>query len=143
MSAAVKSVPETELKIQKLKDYFESQADGDELSWMRIESDTGVTMDYRGKGLARSALRKLRRPYEALRGHGLKMSSPDSAITIMGGKFVRIDAAVRRADRTRACLQDRHLVQMSHKDQAKMLALAGFFGAVRAFASEAGQRLKG
>lgn len=140
--SAFKSIQDTEVKVQTLKEYFEAQPDGDELSWMRIEADTGIAMDLRGKGLARTALKKLRRPYEALRGQGLRLSSPESAIVIMGGKFGRIDNAVRRADRTRACLQDRHLAQMNQRDQSKMLTLAGFFGAVRAFATEAGQRLK-
>jgi hypothetical protein len=135
------SIPEREEQVSQLKTYFAEQADGEDLSWLRIEADTGIKMNALGRDLVRNALKKLRRPYEAVRGEGVRLSSPDNTMTIMKGRFARIDNSVRRADRTRHQLSERHLEQLSAVDKQKMLTLAGFFGAVRAFAGEAAAKL--
>lgn len=137
------SIPEIELKVEKLRSYFEQAADGEEISWMRVEADTQISMDLKGNGrdLARRALLKLKRPYEAVRGVGVRLSSPENAIAILKGRFVRIDTAVLRADKTQQRLTDRHLEQMTPRDQRAMIIAAGFFGAVRTIANQAKTQL--
>lgn len=137
------SIPERETQVAKLMDSIGAVADGTEISWLKLEHDTAIKMDMHGRALVRIALRKLRRPYEAVRGVGIRVSSHDTAMSIMGQRFIRIDNSVRRADRTREQLSDRHLAQMSTQDQQRMLTLAGFFGTVRAFAKEASSRILG
>lgn len=134
---------ERESEVARLASYFEQLPDGEELLWMRIESDTGMSMAVSGRGraLVRKALRRLKRPYEALVGEGIRLSAPDTAMTIVRGRFCRIDGAVRVADRTQKQLQQRHLEQMSSDDQRRMLLAAGFFGAIRAHAKEARTKL--
>ena len=131
------SIPERAAQLAKLADYFAGRGDGEELGWLRIEHDAGVMMDLPGRALARRALARLKRPYEAVRGEGVRLSAPSNSMTILRGKFVKIDRAVRRADRTRSQIADRHMAQLAPADQQRMLVLAGFFGAVRAFAKEA------
>jgi len=135
------SIPEREAQVAILREYLSTVADGEELSWVRIEDDTSIKMDTIGRSMVRRALSKMKRPYEALRGTGVRLSSADSALPIMKGRFGRIDNAVRRADRTRNHLADRHTEQMNARDRDKMTTLAGFFGAVRAFAAEASTKL--
>lgn len=137
------STPEREKQLATLIEYFGGRSDGDELTWLAIEHETGVPMNETGKQLARSALRKNARPYEAVRGIGVRLSAPQSALSIMGSRFLRIDNSVRRADKTRQQLTERHLEQMPSQDQQKMLTLAAFFGTVRAFAKEASKRVLG
>jgi len=137
------SNPEREIQVAKLIAYFATFADGEEVSWIRIEHDTGYSMAIPGRGrdLVRYALRKLKRPYEAVRGTGVRLSAPASAVTILNGKFIRIDGAVKVAARTQNHLAKRHLEQMSGEDQRKMIIAAGFFGAVRTISKEASSRL--
>jgi len=132
------SIPQTQEKIGKLARYLEAQKDGDELTFVQIEQETGITMGVRtaGRDLLRRALRKVARPYEAIRATGIRLSAPTTAMTVLRGRVVRIDGAVRVAARTQRQLQERHLEQMSSDDQRKMLMAAGFFGAIRALARE-------
>jgi ATP/maltotriose-dependent transcriptional regulator MalT len=139
-----KSDPEVRAEIEKLTDFFAGLPDGAEVAWKAIEDATGIhATSNRGhaRHRVRIALRELKRPYEAVRGVGIRLSAPTSAITIVRGKFSRINGALRVAERTQSQLQDMHLEQMSSDDQRKMLIAAGFFGAVRAFASEARVKL--
>lgn len=132
-----KSIPEIEKQVVRLVEYFLSQPDGSELLWENIEIDTAIPMNQHGRSLVRRALKKIKRPYEPVRAVGIILSSPKNAMAIVGHKFVRIDNAVRRADRTRNEISVRHLDALEERDKAKMRVLAGFFGAVRAFAKEA------
>lgn len=139
----IESIPERERQYGTLVEYFAGRADGDELLWEQIANETKIPMDATGRALVRRALRKVKRPYEAVRGEGVRLSSSDNTMKIMGGKFVRIDNAVRRADRTRAELSTRHLDQLPRRQKEQMLVLAGFFGTVRAFAKEASAKVLG
>jgi hypothetical protein len=131
------SIPEIQQAVAKLVEFFRDVPDGEDVAWLRVEAETGVTMDEHGKPLVRRALKKLGRPYASVRGVGLRMSSAENALSIVQGGFVRVDNALRRTDKTREVLAARHLDQMTPGDQQKMLVLAGFFGAVRTFARDA------
>lgn len=139
--------PSTNLKrqedIQTLSAFFGAQADGDYLPWFKIETDTGIKMDLRGKNLARTALRKIKRPYLTVKGEGVRLSAPDNAIEIMGERFKRIDGSVRRADRTRSHLSDRHMHELDEGAAHTMETLGRFFGTIRAVAKSADQVVYG
>lgn len=132
------AIPEREASVAKLADYFAGMQDGEFISWLRIEADTGQPMVLTGPGRndVRRALRRIKRPYEAVRGEGVRLSAPENAMTIVRGRFVRIDGAVRIADRTQRQLQERHLDKMNPAEQQKMIMLAGFFGAIRVMVKE-------
>jgi len=119
----------------KLTEYFNAQPDGEELTWLRIEADTGVKMAKHGRSLARRALRN--RPYESICGQGIRLSSAESALSIAHGRLVRIDQSVRRADKVQQELQTRHLNEMKVGEQQRLLMLASFFGAIRTVAKNA------
>lgn len=133
---AFKNNPEVAATIAKLADYFAGLADGEEVMWIRVEADTSIKMTTVGRALVRRALRRLKRPYEALHGNGVRLSSPQTAMAITRGKFCRIDSAVRVAERTNEQLSGRHLAQMSPDEQRKMLMAASLFGAIRAVAKQ-------
>ena len=137
------TAPEMLLQCEQLKEYLSGQPDGEDLSWERIEADTRVPMRTRtpGRAMVRHVLRKMKRPYEAIIGKGIRLSSPNTALAIVHGKFVRINGAVRVASRTQQQLQDRHLGKMSGEEQRKMIAAAAFFATVRAIALENRSRM--
>lgn len=129
-------------QIARLVEYVNGMNDGEELSWLRIEADTSIDMrGQSGRSLLRRACEKAKRPYETLPGIGIRLSSAESAMPIVQSSFVRIDNAVRRADRTRKNVATRHLDQLPSTEKHKMLLLAGFFGAVKAFAKDASSKL--
>ena len=138
-----KSNQKTQARIQALAKYFEAHADGETLTWQEIETGTGIDMSVKGNGrdMARRALKVLKRPYETLVGTGVRLSAAASAMTIVRGRFSRIDGAVRIADRTQRQLQDRHLEAMPDDDKRRMLIAAGFFGAIRTYAKQARVKL--
>jgi hypothetical protein len=135
------SIPEREKQVGELIEYFRSAPNGAEVAWSQIAAETGIAMTTLGRSLVRRALKKLKRPYAAVRGVGVTLSAPSNALTIMSSRFIRIDSAVRRADTTREQLAERHFDQLETRDQNRMLTLAGFFGAVRAFASDAKSKI--
>ena len=139
----IESMQRRNVEVERLSVYFHAQPDGEEVSWLRVEHETSVVMDAKGRGLARRALARAKRPYVALRNVGVRLSAPETAMEIMGWRFVRIDRAVRKADRTRTILSGRHMEQMPEEGKQRFLALAAFFGAVRVIASEAKARLLG
>lgn len=134
-----KTNPEVAKILKTLTEYIDGQPDGEDLPWIRIEADTGVKMDNFGKTMLRRALR--RRPYEAIRGVGVRLSCPQTALVIAQSKLVAVDNSVRRADKTQQELQARHLSQMATGDQQRMLLLASFFGAIRTVAKNATVRV--
>ena len=128
--------PEREAAADALRDFLVGRPDGEELPWLLIESATGIKMDAGGKNLVRIALRRLKRPYVAERGTGIRLSSAALALGISRSKFSRLDGALEIADKTQRELSSRHLAQMSGEEQRKMIMLAGFFGMVRSIARE-------
>lgn len=142
------NLPSNEAKakaIEALSAYLEPLPDGEEVSWLRLEAETGVSMDVAGKGrdYARVALRRIRRAREVIPGVGFRLSEPSTALSIIGRQFSRINGAVRKAEETNKVLSDRHLEQMSSTEQRQMIMTSGFFGAVRAAAAQYRQFSKG
>jgi hypothetical protein len=131
-----KANPEREAVVAKLADYLVGLPDGEEVSWLRVEADTGVKMDTLGRGAVRRALARLKRPYEAVRGSAIRLSSPATALAIMHDKFKRIDGAVVVAGREHRHIVDRHLAQMTNDEQKRIIMLGAFFGAVRTIAKQ-------
>jgi hypothetical protein len=132
-------------EISKVQIVLQALADGATISWVELEQQSGIKMhpsDAPGRNYARCAMHRLKRPYETLRGVGLRMSAPTNAITIAHGKFARIDGALRVADKTNHHLTTRHLEKMAPEEQRKLIIMGGFFGAVRAMASEHRKEIK-
>lgn len=136
------TTPENAERLAKLQAFFRELGDGEEASWLRVEHDTGIKMDALGKDLARHAMKREKRPYESIRGVGVRMSHHEAVGRIMIRRLKRIDGAVTNADQEQRSLQTRHLEQMASGAQQKMLMLASFFGAIRTIAKQANTQLK-
>jgi len=134
----IRSIPETTQSIQSIAEVLADRPDGSTVSWLEIEKATGISMRTGGPGRewTRRALRKIRRPYEAVRGNGVRLSAPTTALTISGHKFVRIDGAVRIAERVNRQLSERHLDKMTGEEQRTLIAYGALFGTIRAVAKQ-------
>lgn len=70
-------------------------------AYNRIEADTGIKMDNKGKGLLRNVLTKnLKRHFRTSRAQGIELDSPANAEQIVAGSTNRVASSVKRAYKT-------------------------------------------
>jgi hypothetical protein len=121
---------EKQVQIEQLKEFFAMQKDGATLSWLEIEQGARVSMDYPGEGrdMARVALKRLSRAYETLHGKGIRLSSPDNALVIVGCRVRKVGRQVSLGRRTLKFVS-KHRDQMLSDERGKLDVAAGFFGA--------------
>lgn len=118
-----------------IEDRLKELKNGEFISYQQIENDTGVKMDNKGKSYMRSALHRLKKEYAAVRGQGIEIASIDNANTIMIGRVVKIDNAVKRGERTHKILNSEFYDQMTPDEQKQQTLIGAAFGVLRAVAS--------
>ena len=100
------------------------------LTYEDIAQATAVQMDERGKGLLRGALSRLGLEYLCMRQKGIELGSPHTTVKIMEGRFVQVDARVRRAEVSHTRLE-RFTPALSADDKRAMEFIGRTFGAIR------------
>lgn len=96
----MKTIQEVSEQTLKIENILASGSPGEEFTYQQLQNLTGVKMDNIGKSYMRSALRRLRMPYEVTHGVGIRLLSPDNAMRIVTTKVVKIDNTVKRAEKT-------------------------------------------
>ena len=123
----------------KLYNYFKDILPGTELSYSKIELDTGIKMNETGKRYMRTALNKAKIEYELKWGYGIVLAEPDNVIKILNTKLIKIDNAVKKADKTNKNLVT-FFSELPPHEQKQVLMVGAVFGAIRV-AAENGKRL--
>ena len=123
----------------KLYNYFRGLSPGTELSYCQIENDTGIKMDEIGKNHMRTALNKAKIEYDLIWGYGIVLAQPDNVIKILNTKLIKIDNAVKKADKTNKNLGVFYSELPPH-EQKQVLMVGAVFGAIRV-AADNGKRL--
>lgn len=134
MSKTIQEASESTLKLASL---FSSADPGREFSYKQIEELTGIKMDNAGKSYMRSAFRKLKLPYEIMRGQGIKILSPENASRIVVDKVIKVDNAIKRASKTTKQVSDRVYDQLSEPEKKNINFLGALFGTIRAYSQNA------
>lgn len=134
MSKTIQAVSEATLKLGGL---FNSVEPGREFSYKQIQELTGVTMDNAGKSYMRSALKRLKLPYEIIRGEGIKILSVDNASRIVVDKVIKVDNAIKRAAKTTKQVSDRMYDQLPEAEKKNINFLGALFGTIRAYSINA------
>lgn len=134
MNNTIQQVSEDTLKLVGL---FSSAEVGREFTFKNIEDLTGIKMDERGKGFMRSALKKLKMPYENIRGHGICLLSPENASRIVVSKVVKVDNSIKRAAKTTKQVSDRVYDKLSEEEKKNINFLGALFGTIRAYSTSA------
>ena len=107
-----------------LRAFVAAQKDGVRVSWVELETLTGVEMRTQlSRGLFRIACQRERRGYLPLPGGGVEFSSAANAIELIERHNKRIFGAVKSALTKTAYVIDRHLAQLSGED-ARLLVRA-------------------
>lgn len=137
MRKSIAVVSEETLKIQS---YLGTVKDGETVDYRDIERGSTVKMDNAGKQKLRSALRRAKREYSPIRGIGIKLACPDMVVPILGNRIIRIDNAVKRADKTHKALQVQFFSSLTTEQQKQILFAGAVFGAIR-IAAENGKMI--
>jgi hypothetical protein len=138
---SLQSNPERERKVVRLVEYVRGCVDGQELHWPTIATATKIEMDIKGRDLFRTACRREKRPYETIIGIGVRLSSPETTVSIMGERAKRLRRGIRSAERVHKQLMARHGDKLDQRSKATMTTARIGFETIRAFESEAMERL--
>lgn len=126
-----------------LVNYLKGVEHGQILSYQQIEQDTGVKMDTpAGRSYLRTACKKLKREYSCIRGVGIQLASADTASTLVIGRLVKIDNAVKRGERTYNNVSVAFYNELSPVEQRQINFVGAAFGAIRVAAENGKYYLK-
>lgn len=137
MTKTIAEVSEETLKIQA---FLEQQEHGAVFTYTEIESNTGVPMDVSGKAKLRTALKRARREYSAIKGTGIRLASADTALSLVSNRLVSINNATKRGDKTTKLLHEQFFASLNAQEQRQILFAGAVFGAIRV-AAENGKLL--
>jgi len=126
----------------QLQSYIEMKKPGDVISFLKIEKDTGIKMDERGKQHLRSALHRAKIEYSSIRSYGVKLADPETTMGILSHRLTKIDKSVKRADKTQKNLQQKFFSELPVQEQRDILYIGSVFGAISA-AAENGKLIYG
>ena len=126
----------------KIEAYLKTLNPGQKVSYKEIESESGVTMNDRGKQFMRSALNRLKIEYSCIRGNGIELCDEISATGMIARRVIKIDSAVRRADKTTKRVTTQFYSKLSENDKQHVNVVASIFGAIRAYSQNARMMFK-
>ena len=126
-----------------LINYLKNVEHGQILSYQQIEKDTGIKMNLQAsRGYLRTACKKLKREYSCIRGVGIEMASSKSATTLIIGRLVKIDNAVKRGERTYNNVSIAFYNELSPVEQKQINFVGAAVGAIRVAAENGKYFLK-
>jgi len=126
-----------------LINYLKDVEHGQILSYQQIEKESGISMGTpAGRSYLRTACKKLKREYSCIRGVGIKLASADTATTLIIGRLVKIDNAVKRGERTYNNVSIAFYNELSPQDQKQINFVGAAFGAIRVAAENGKYYLK-
>lgn len=133
----IAKVSEDVLKIER---FLETKNPGEAIGYDELAMETGVEMSIEGKAKLRTALKRLRLEYSPIHGCGIRLADAGLVMPLLSNRIVRIDRAVKRADKTQKNLQVQFFEALSPEEQRQVLFAGAVFGAIRV-AAENGRML--
>lgn len=121
----------------KLEGIFSSASPGEYFSYTNLQQLSGIRMDNRGKSYIKSAMRRLKFPYETIRGQGIKVLSKDNATKIIVRDVIRIDNSMKKAEKTTRQVKDRVYEQLTDGERKNINFLGALFGSIRSYTTSA------
>lgn len=121
----------------KLEGIFVSAKSGEYFTYQQLQELSGVRMDNRGKGYIKSALRRMKMPYETVRGQGIKLLSKDNATKIVVRDVIRIDNSIKKAEKTTNQVRQKVYDQLTEVERKNINFLGALFGSIRSYSQSA------
>lgn len=130
----IQKVSEETLKIENI---ISSSAPGQILSYKELQIQSGVTMDTKGKTYMRTALKRLKMPYETISGSGIRLLSPQNASKIVIHKVIKVDNSIKRAAKTTKQVSERVYNDLTEPEKKNLNFLGALFGTIRGYSTTA------
>lgn len=130
----IQEVSESTLKFEAL---FSGAGNGTFFSYGDLYEKTKILMDNKGKTYMRSALHRLKLPYETVSGQGIRLLSKENATRIVVRDVMRIDRSVKKAEKTTKHVNNRVFDELPKEQQEQVRFLGSLFGAIRAYSQSA------
>lgn len=138
----MKSFPEVSKETLRIENYLQSLPEGHLVTFDDIAENAEVKMDERGKAYMRTACKRLKIEYEAIKSVGIRLASESSASTIVVHKICRIDNAVKRGEKTHSNIKTKFYDRLTDSEK-KGLDLFGYaFSVIRSGANYGKKILK-
>lgn len=132
-----KAIAEVSKETLKIEAFLKTLNSGQKVSYAEIEKESGVTMNNRGKQFMRSALHRLKVEYSCIRGQGIELCDEINATSMIADKVVKVDKAVKRAEKTTKHVTNQFYNKLSEDDKQHVNVVAAIFGSLRAYATNA------
>ena len=138
----MKTIQQVSEKTLKFEAVFKDASLNQHFSYKELHDRTGLIMTERNKQFMRSALKRLKLPYEVRRGEGIILVGEKNAIRIAAYKVIKIDNAVKRGEKTTKQITAKtyHLLQEPEKKHINFLS--ALFGSIRSYSSTAQKMFK-
>lgn len=138
----MKTIAKVSDETLKIENVLQSLKPGEEITYQRLKELSGVTMDNKGKAYMRTAMNRLKLEYSPMFGLGVKLCDSNVATQFIGTKVVRIDKAVRRAEKTTKRVTNQFYNQLNEHDQKQVNFIGSVFAAIRVYSTNAKQIFK-
>jgi len=135
-----KPIAEVSADTLKLQAFIEGRKPGDEITFVTVEEVTGVKMDLSGRAKLRTAIKRAKREYSALKGEGVKLADAGMVMPLLASSLIKIDRSVKRGSKRQKTLQSQFFDALSPEEQHNILFCGAVFGAIR-IAAENGKLL--
>ena len=130
----IQDVSTNTLKIEAL---ISASPSGKYFSYSDLQKTTGIQMDENGKSHLRSALRRLKMPYETIQGEGIRLLSPENASKIVVRSVVRIDNSIKKAEKTTKHVRNKVFNELTEDEKKNINFLSALFGTIRSYSTSA------
>lgn len=127
----MKTIPDVARETLIIEEYLKDINPGTTITYSQIEQQTGVAMDNKGKKFLGTALKRLKLEKETIYGQGIVLSSPHNATRIVTHRLVKVDNAVKRAEKTHKNINSKFYNELNPEEQKKMTYIGAAFGAIR------------
>lgn len=127
----MKIVPNTKRRadLVSLRAYVAARPNGARLSWVEIETETGIDMRSQyGRNLFRSACHRERRRYLTLPGSGVELSSKDNALEIVERKNNHVVKLIKKTATENGDVVTRHVDEMAPSEAQRLIRAASLAG---------------
>jgi hypothetical protein len=133
----MQTIQQVSQKTLKFESIFTDAPLNQYFSYKELQERTGFEMSDRNKTYMRSALRRLKLPYEVRRGDGIVLVGEKNAIRIAAYKVIRIDNAVRSGEKTTKQISIKTYHLLTEPERKNINFLSALFGSIRSYSNNA------
>lgn len=132
-----KTIAEISDEALKIEAVLKTLPAGHVVSYKELEELSGVKMNLQGKGFMRTALNRLKLEYTVIHGEGIELASPDNSTRIIATRVIKIDNAVKKAEKTVKNVNNQFFEQLNDIEKKNVAYLGALFGTIRQYSQSA------